>query len=115
MIKSNSRTSASRRSSKSARAHGDERAVALKGEQLDDLVDHDEFLRFQVHSLAVFATPENVAIFRLPNSLKPVLEVSDRFYIEQLLRSVSLPNAGYILALEAGRRSLTALPIGPLA
>ena len=38
-------------------------------EQLHDLVDDDEFWRFQAHSLAVFATPENLLTFRLPNAL----------------------------------------------
>ena len=84
-------------------AHGDERAAALIEEQLDDLVDDDEFWRFQAHSLAIFATPENVRTFRLPNSLEMVLEVSDRFHIKPLLRSVSFPNACYILALTQKR------------
>jgi hypothetical protein len=84
-------------------AHGDERAAALIAEQLDDLVDDGEFWRFQAHSLAVFATPENVRTFRLPNSLERVVEVSDRFHIKPLLRSVSFPNACYILALAQRR------------
>jgi len=78
---------------------GDERAAALIAEQLDDLADDDEFWRFQAHSLAVFATPKNLKTFRLPNSLERVLEISDRFHIKPLLRSVSFPNACYILAL----------------
>jgi hypothetical protein len=80
-------------------ARDNEHAAALIAEQLDDLVDDDEFWRFQAHSLAVFATPENVRTFRLPNSLERVLEVSDRFHVKPLLRSVSFPNACYILAL----------------
>jgi len=80
-------------------AHGDERAAALIREQLEDLVDDDEFWRFQAHSLAVFATPENVRTFRLPNSLERALEVSDRFHVKPLLRSVSFPNACYVVAL----------------
>jgi hypothetical protein len=80
-------------------AHTGERAAALIAEQLDDLVDDDEFWRFQAHSLAIFATPENVRTFRLPNALELVLTVSDRFHIKPLLRSVSFPNACYVLAL----------------
>jgi hypothetical protein len=80
-------------------AHGDVSAATLIAEQLDDLVDDDEFWRFQAHSLAVFVTSENVRTFRLPNSLKQALEVSNRFHIKPLLRSVSFPNACYILAL----------------
>lgn len=74
-------------------------AAALLTEQLDDLIDDDEFWRFQAHSLAIFATPENLRTFRLPNSLEQALAVLDRFYIKPLLRTVSFPNACYILAL----------------
>jgi|SRR6185437_33548 hypothetical protein len=81
------------------RSARDESAAVLVTEQLDDLVDDDEFWRFQAHSLAVFATSDNVRTFRLPNSLRQALEISDRFYIKPLLRSVSFPNACYILAL----------------
>jgi hypothetical protein len=38
-------------------------AVAV-AEQLDDLVDDDEFWRFQANSLAIFVTPENAQTFR---------------------------------------------------
>lgn len=77
----------------------DKRRGAAVAEQLDDLVDDDEFWRFQAHSLAVFATPENVRTFRVPNALKPIVIVSDRFHLKPLLRSVSFPQSCYVLAL----------------
>jgi len=55
------------------------RRAALIAEQLDDLVDDDEFWRFQAHSLAVCATPENLRTFRVPNALTRIVGVSDGF------------------------------------
>ena len=65
----------------------DKRQTIAIAEQLDDLVDDDEFWRFQAHSLAIFATPENMRTFRVPNALDPLVEVSDRFHVKPLLRS----------------------------
>ncbi|ABE64732.1 conserved hypothetical protein (plasmid) [Nitrobacter hamburgensis X14] len=80
-------------------AGGDRHRAALIAEQLDDLVDDDEFWRFQAHSLAIFATPENLQTFRVPNALARIVSASDRFYVKPLLRAVSFPNACYVLAL----------------
>src|SRR5215468_2273937 len=71
-------------------------------DELNDLVADDVFWRFQARSLAVLASPENVRTFRLPNDLNPVVEVADRFYLKPLLRSVTFPNACYVLALDQG-------------
>jgi hypothetical protein len=80
-------------------------------EQLDDLVDDDEFWRFQAHSLAIFATPENMRTFRVPNALKPLVEVSDRFHVKPLLRSVSFPQVCYVLAL--AQKSIRVIEVSP--
>ena len=66
------------------------------------LVDDAEFWRFQAHGLAVFATPHSIRHYRLPNRLELRCSVSDRFQITQLLRSVTFPNAGYVLVLSEG-------------
>src|SRR5271156_1881786 len=60
-------------------ANADKRRVAALMEHLDDLVDDDEFWRFQARSLAVLATPENARTFRVPNALVTIVEVSDHF------------------------------------
>src|ERR1700738_3387437 len=80
-------------------ANADKRRVAALAEHLDDLIDDDEFWRFQARSLAVLATPDNVRTFRLPNALEPVVEVSDRFFLKPLLRAVTFPHTCYVLAL----------------
>lgn len=80
-------------------AGADKRRVSALSEHLDDLVDDDEFWRFQAHSLAILATPDNIRTFRIPNALEPIVEVADRFYLKPLLRAVTFPNACYVLAL----------------
>ncbi|SDU58695.1 baeRF11 domain-containing protein [Jiangella alkaliphila] len=77
-------------------------AVADVRESLDDLVEDDDFWAEQARSLAVFASPGGVTVFRLPNELTGVVEVSDRFYVKPLLRAVTFPQAAFVLALAAG-------------
>jgi len=80
-------------------AGADKRAVAALEEQLADLADDVEFWRFQAHSLAVFATPENLRCFRVASQLSPSVQVSDRFHVKPLLRVVSFCQSAYVLAL----------------
>jgi hypothetical protein len=83
-------------------ASADKRRVAALMEHLDDLVDDDEFWRFQARSLAVLATSDHVQTFRLPNALQAMVEVSDRFHLKPLIRTVTFPNACFVLALAEG-------------
>ncbi|WP_024513205.1 hypothetical protein [Bradyrhizobium sp. ARR65] len=80
----------------------DKRRVAALAEQVDDLIDDDEFWRFQARSLVVLATPDNIRTFRLPNALEPAVEVSDRFFVKPLLRAITFPHTCYVLALSEG-------------
>jgi Bacterial archaeo-eukaryotic release factor family 11 len=83
-------------------AKADKRRVAALKEHLDDLLDDDEFWRFQARSLAVLATPDGVQTFRVPNALTAMVEVSDRFHLKPLLRTVTFPNTCFVLALAEG-------------
>ena len=76
--------------------------VAEIREELDDLVDDDQFWRFQGRSLAVFVTSEALTTFRLPNRLVAMVEVSDRFHVKPLLRAVTFPEVALLLALAQG-------------
>ena len=87
--------------------------LAAIEEALADLVDDDEFWRFQAHSLAVLATALGLAgaidtvadetlTFRLPNALQPVGLASDRFFIKPLLRAATASQSAYVLALAQG-------------
>lgn len=71
-------------------------------EELDDILDDDDFWRQQSRSVAVFANPELCQVYRLPNRLVSEVEVGDRLYVKPLLRSITFPQAGYVLALAAG-------------
>lgn len=83
-------------------AGADKRRVGDLVEELDDLIDDDEFWRFQAHGLAIYATPENLRTFRVPNTLAPMAAISDRFHLKPLLRSITFSNACYVLALADG-------------
>ncbi|WP_297535036.1 hypothetical protein [Nitrobacter sp.] len=77
----------------------DKRRLALLAEQLDDLLDDDEFWRFQAHSLAIFATPDTIQTFRLANRLQSTIEVADRFLLKPLMRAITFPNEAFVLAI----------------
>ncbi len=68
-------------------------------EEMADLIDDDTFWRYQARSLATFATPASLVTFRLPNRLVSTVEVSDRFFVKPLLRSVTFPQVALVLAL----------------
>jgi hypothetical protein len=72
------------------------------GELLADVLEDDEFWRYQARSLALFATPERLLTFRLPNKLVGAVEVSDRFHLKPLLRAVTFPQVAFVLALAQG-------------
>ncbi len=77
----------------------DKRGLAALLEQLNDLVDDDEFWRFQANSLAVFATPDALRTYRLANDLVSMVQVADRFHLKPLFRAVTFPHSAFILAL----------------
>jgi hypothetical protein len=96
---------------KAALAEGaDKRRVAALEELLLDLVDDDEFWRFQAHSLAVLATPERVRTWRLPNRLTPIVERADRFHLKPMLRAMTFPYEAFVLALSANGARLLEVP-----
>jgi hypothetical protein len=71
-------------------------------EEIADLYDDEGFWRYQARSLAAFATPSSLVTFRLPNRLLSQVEVSDRFYIRPLLRTLTFPQVAFVLALAQG-------------
>src|SRR5690606_9243882 len=62
----------------------DKRRLAALLEILSDLLDDDEFWRFQANCLAVFATPDTIRAYRLANDLTSMVQVSDRFHLKPL-------------------------------
>ncbi len=78
------------------------RDVAAFAEAFEELDDDPSFWRYQANSLAVFASVDEVRAYRLANHLEPAVVVSDRFFVKPLLRAVTFPNAGFVLALAQG-------------
>jgi hypothetical protein len=68
-------------------------------EQVDDLLDDDDFWRVQANALAIFVTPDSLRSYRLPNDLTETVQVADRFHLKPLLRAVSMPQHAFVLAL----------------
>jgi hypothetical protein len=99
---------ASKQLQEAGAARGD---VAAMDEELADLVDDDEFWRFQARSLALFLTPTTSVSFRLANNLAALVEVSDRFHLKPLLRALTFPHTAFVLAL--AQNSVRLLEITP--
>jgi hypothetical protein len=75
--------------------------VAIE-EEVADLIDDDEFWRYQARSLALFLTPTRSTTYRLPHNLTSMVEVSDRFHLKPLLRAQTFPHTAFVLALSQG-------------
>ena len=69
---------------------------------LADISDDDDFWQFQSESLIVFATPDKLRTFRLPNHLTDDVQVSDRFHLSPLLRALAFPHSAIVLVLARG-------------
>src|SRR5262249_10846927 len=85
--------------------------VAAIDEEIADLVDDDDFWRWQARSLALFVTPTTAITFRLANNLTSLVEVSDRFHVKPLLRALTFPNIAVVLALS--QNGVRVLEIAP--
>lgn len=78
------------------------RSIAAIQEGIEALIEDDRFWVEQANSLAIFVTPEGVRTFRLPNRLTNLVEVSDRFHLKPLIRSVNFRQHAYVLAIGMG-------------
>jgi len=85
--------------------------VQAVDEALQELQTDGTFWRYQARSLALFATPDALVTFRLPNRLVAQVQVADRFHLKPLLRSVTFPQVAFVLALAQG--SVRVLEVGP--
>jgi hypothetical protein len=92
----------------------DKRRLASLSELLQDVIDDDEFWRFQANSLAILATADHIQTFRLANRLVSLVQVADRFQLKPLLRAITFPQAGFVLALsQNGARLIEFAADGP--
>src|SRR5690625_1083494 len=77
----------------------DKNVIAGMAQEIESLQEDFEVWRLQAHSLAVLLTPTTIRTFRLPNKLTETVQGSDRFHLKPLLRSITLRNAAFVLAL----------------
>ncbi len=87
-----------------ADAGDDDRSWVL--EELDSIIDDDDFWTRQRDTLAIFLGPGHEVTFRLPNQLSEATHVGERFHVKPLLRATTFPHAGYVLALAKGQARL---------
>jgi hypothetical protein len=59
----------------------------------------ESFWHYQADGLAVLTTMSLTRMFRLPNPLKPLAEVADRFHLTPLIRAMTSPHDIFVLAL----------------
>lgn len=77
----------------------DKRTIWPIEDLLLDVAEDDSFWNFQANSLVIFATPDHIWTFRLPNELNASVVVGDRFFLKPLLRSGTFSHHAYVLAL----------------
>jgi len=77
----------------------DKRRLDLIQERIDELLDDTTFWQLMANSLAVLVTPDDLRTYRLANNLQERLEVSDRFSLKPLLRSITFPHTAIVLAI----------------
>ncbi|NKY50937.1 baeRF11 domain-containing protein [Nocardia vermiculata] len=75
-------------------------------DQLEDLLDDEDFWRYQSHTLVVHVAPQRMWTFRIPNRLGAAVTVSDRFLLKPLLRATTFPQTAFVLALAEGSARL---------
>lgn len=80
----------------------DKRRIKTFEQQIEELAQDIEFWRYQSSSLAIFATPDDARTYRLPNHLSARVDVSDRFQLSPLVRTLSFPYAAFVLAISQG-------------
>jgi hypothetical protein len=76
-----------------------EEKVRLRQRMAKKFEEVAEFWKSQSKGLGVLATPESVRTYRLPNAVKPLAEVADRFHLQPLVRAMTMPHEAYVLAL----------------
>ncbi len=76
---------------------------------LADIVEDDDFWAYQAESLAVFATPEKIRTYRLPNHLTDGFQISDRFHLTPLMRALAFPHNASVLVL--GQNAVRAIAL----
>ncbi|WP_201531010.1 baeRF11 domain-containing protein [Sphingobium sp. S8] len=76
----------------------DKKRMALLLDPLYDLIDDDDFWRYQANSLAIFVTADMLRTYRLANRLTSMVQVSDRPHLKPLFRAITFSHSAFVLA-----------------
>lgn len=82
-----------------AAAEEDGAAPGEELEELEPLIDDQEFWRYQSDGLAVFAAPGLVRIYRMPTSLPELVVVGPTFHTRPLIDLLQTPDRYWVLGL----------------
>ncbi len=85
-----------------ASAANSPRDVNAIRDNINVLASDDKFWAEQAHTLAIFVCPSRIRSFRLPNRILRTVEVSDRYHLKPLLRSITFPQNAFVLAIGMG-------------
>lgn len=77
----------------------DRQAIA---DAIEELVGDRLFWATGARSLAIFASPEGMRVFRLMNRLSTSCSTGDRFDVGPMIRAVTFDHTGYVLAITEG-------------
>lgn len=87
------------------------RVWTLLEEQFEALLDDQHFWANTGRSVAIFATPETIVEYRLPNELTDHVSVGEHFTLSPLLRALTFPQAAFVLAL--AQNSVRLIEVSP--
>ena len=79
---------------------------------LRDLVEDDDFWRDQSLGLAIFAAPDVLNTYTMPETVRGAVDVGERWDLGPLLRSLSHREDGYVVGVSEGSNRLFLLPLG---
>jgi hypothetical protein len=105
------KTLAGQAASELGEAGADTNAVRRFEEEIEYVYDDEDFWRYQARTLATFAAPDSLITFRLPNRLLARVDVSDRFHVRPLLRTLTFPQVAFVLVL--AQRSVRLVEVTP--
>jgi hypothetical protein len=105
------KTLAAQASSQLDDAGADAKALRRFEDEIDYVYDDEDFWQYQARTLALFAAPDRLITFRLPNRLLGRVDVSDRFHVRPLLRALTFPHVAFVLAL--AQRSVRLVEVTP--
>lgn len=87
-------------------ASADKQTATALADELNDLLEDEDFWSSLGRGLVVLATPTHIVEYRLPFDVIEYVGVADRFAFTPLLQAISSPRAALVLAMSHDRTRL---------